>query len=295
MSSFLGRLHSWVLRDLGQASLTSLTYKTVDKSYGKLISPFKRSISWVQLVSVADFVCRTSGSVSSVMAQGGVPLCTAGVGPGKPRDCWTGRRGYGTGTPFGCGGGVVVAVGRCHRPRTASPRPSLSRPVSSPPPPSPSRRPSLPRCPTVLPPPARGVGVLCCTVTYRAMLYCSWLCFHGWRNREGPSPPGPINSISCVGPGGTQYITKWALFTSLVLFFSNCSSCIGGFGPFETLGDPFPRGPPRSSPPHLSNHLSSPVCFAVSCCAVMCPAVLCCAVLCFAVSCCAVLRRAVLC
>ena len=41
-------------------------------------------------------------------------------------------------------------------------------------------------------------------------------------------------------PGGTQYITQWALFTSLGLFFSNCNSCIGGLGPFETLGDPFP-------------------------------------------------------
>ena len=46
----------------------------------------------------------------------------------------------------------------------------------------------------------------------------------------------------------------------LGLFFSNCNSCIGGFGPFVTLGDPFPRGPPRPSPPppHLSNNLSSP-------------------------------------
>ena len=34
------------------------------------------------------------------------------------------------------------------------------------------------------------------------------------RDREGPSLPGPINSISWKGPGGTQYITKWTLFTS---------------------------------------------------------------------------------
>ena len=27
-------------------------------------------------------------------------------------------------------------------------------------------------------------------------------------NREGPSPPGPINSISWVGPRGTKDITK---------------------------------------------------------------------------------------
>ena len=39
------------------------------------------------------------------------------------------------------------------------------------------------------------------------------------RDWEGPSPPGPINSISWVGPEGTQYITKmgpfyffWAVF-----------------------------------------------------------------------------------
>ena len=68
-------------------------------------------------------------------------------------------------------------------------------------------------------------------------------------DREGPSPPGPMNFISWVGPGGTQYITKWALFTSLGMFFSNYNSCIGGFGPFETLGDSFLRGPPRPSLP----------------------------------------------
>ena len=50
---------------------------------------------------------------------------------------------------------------------------------------------------------------------------------------------------------GTQYITKWALFTSLWLFFSNCNSCIGGSGPFETLRDPFPRGPQGLVPPPL--------------------------------------------
>ena len=31
-------------------------------------------------------------------------------------------------------------------------------------------------------------------------------------DREGPSPPGPINSVSWVGPGGTQYITKMGPF-----------------------------------------------------------------------------------
>ena len=42
---------------------------------------------------------------------------------------------------------------------------------------------------------------------------------HGWRNRgggggdrEGPSPPVPMNSISWVGPGGTKYITKMGPF-----------------------------------------------------------------------------------
>ena len=34
---------------------------------------------------------------------------------------------------------------------------------------------------------------------------------------------------------------------------------IGGFGPFETLGDPFTQGLPRPSPLHLWNHFSSPV------------------------------------
>ena len=85
---------------------------------------------------------------------------------------------------------------------------------------------------------------------------------HGWRNRgdrEGPSPPGPINSISWEGPGGPN-IYQNGPFLLLFQFFSNCSSCVGGFGTFEILGDPFPRGPPRPRPPppHLSNHFSSP-------------------------------------
>ena len=79
-------------------------------------------------------------------------------------------------------------------------------------------------------------------------------------DREGPSPPGPINSISWVGPGGPSIQRKWILFTSLGVLFSNYNSCIGVFGPFETLGDPFPRGPPRPSPLHLWNHFSSPAC-----------------------------------
>ena len=69
------------------------------------------------------------------------------------------------------------------------------------------------------------------------------------RDREGPSPPGPINSISWVGPGGPKVKGKWTLFASLGLFFSNCNSCIGSFGPFETLGSLYLEGPPRPSPP----------------------------------------------
>ena len=34
----------------------------------------------------------------------------------------------------------------------------------------------------------------------------------GGGDRERPSPPGPINSISWVGPGGTQYTTKMVPF-----------------------------------------------------------------------------------
>ena len=34
-------------------------------------------------------------------------------------------------------------------------------------------------------------------------------------DREGPSPPGSNNSISWVGPGGTQYIAKMGPFSSL--------------------------------------------------------------------------------
>ena len=38
-------------------------------------------------------------------------------------------------------------------------------------------------------------------------------------DREGPSPPDPINSISWVGLEGTQYVMKMAPLTSLGLFF----------------------------------------------------------------------------
>ena len=44
----------------------------------------------------------------------------------------------------------------------------------------------------------------------------------GGGDREGPSPPGPINFNSWVGPGGTQYIKKmgpfyfsWTVFQQL--------------------------------------------------------------------------------
>ena len=65
---------------------------------------------------------------------------------------------------------------------------------------------------------------------------------------EGSAPASPHNSRATV---------KMGPFGSLGLFFSNSNSCIGGFGPFDTLGDPSPRGPPRSSPLHLWNHFSS--------------------------------------
>ena len=82
----------------------------------------------------------------------------------------------------------------------------------------------------------------------------SWLEEPGDRELPGPSPPGPINSISWVGPGGPNtymYNENGPFLASLGLFFSNCNgcSCIGGFGHFETLRDPFPRGPPRPNPP----------------------------------------------
>ena len=45
------------------------------------------------------------------------------------------------------------------------------------------------------------------------------------------------------------YNENGPFFASLGLFFSTCNSCIGGFGPFETLTDPFPRGPQGLVPP----------------------------------------------
>ena len=59
----------------------------------------------------------------------------------------------------------------------------------------------------------------------------------------GTFPFGPHHFHLLRGTRGTQYITKWALFTSLGLFSGDCNSFICGFGPFETLEGPFPRGP----------------------------------------------------
>ena len=47
----------------------------------------------------------------------------------------------------------------------------------------------------------------------------------GGGDREGSSPPGPIDSISWVEPGKTQYIpNKMGPFYLFGLFFSNCNS-----------------------------------------------------------------------
>ena len=79
---------------------------------------------------------------------------------------------------------------------------------------------------------------------------------------EGTGRDLPLRATLIPFPGWDPedpiYNENGALFTSLGLFFSNCNSCIGGFGPFETLVDPFPRGSPRHSPLHLWNHFSSP-------------------------------------
>ena len=66
-------------------------------------------------------------------------------------------------------------------------------------------------------------------------------------DREEPSPPGPINFISWVGPD--IYQNGPFLLLLDCFFFSNFNSCIGGFGPIASLKDPFPRGPPRPSSP----------------------------------------------
>ena len=66
----------------------------------------------------------------------------------------------------------------------------------------------------------------------------------------GTFPPGPINSISWVGPGGPIY-NENGPFLLLLDCFSAIAIVvgIGGFGPLETLGDPFPWGPLMPSPP----------------------------------------------
>ena len=68
----------------------------------------------------------------------------------------------------------------------------------------------------------------------------------------GRDPPllAPLISLPGWDPGD-QYITKMDPFYFSWTVFSNCNSCIGGFGPFETLEEPFPRGGggPEPSPP----------------------------------------------
>ena len=81
-------------------------------------------------------------------------------------------------------------------------------------------------------------------------------------DRQGPSP-GPLIPFPGWDPRGPNIKRKRALFTSLGPFSAIVIVVgIGGFGPFETLGAPFSRGPQGLVPPptpHLWNHLSSPV------------------------------------
>ena len=87
---------------------------------------------------------------------------------------------------------------------------------------------------------------------------------YGWRNGGGTGRDLPLRAPLIPFPGrdpGDPIYNIMGPFYFFLTVFSNCNSCIGGFGPFEILGDPFPRGPPRPSPPpppHLSNHFSSP-------------------------------------
>ena len=58
----------------------------------------------------------------------------------------------------------------------------------------------------------------CCISTESQNYNIDWVCqSYGWRNREGGTGRdlplrAPINSISWVGPGGIQYITKMGPF-----------------------------------------------------------------------------------
>ena len=75
-------------------------------------------------------------------------------------------------------------------------------------------------------------------------------CTHGWRNRgggdrEGPSPPGLIDSIFLRGPGDPIYNENRPFLLLLSCYSTIAIVCIGGFGPVETLGALFlevPRG-----------------------------------------------------
>ena len=67
-----------------------------------------------------------------------------------------------------------------------------------------------------------GLGTSASTISMssanKANHQSAWMVsLHGWRNRgggerKGLSPPGPINSISWMGPGGTECITKMVPF-----------------------------------------------------------------------------------
>ena len=62
-------------------------------------------------------------------------------------------------------------------------------------------------------------------------------------DREGPSPPGPIEFISWRGPRGTQYITKMGPFTSLSCFSAIAIDTLVVLGPWRHLGALFLEGP----------------------------------------------------
>ena len=78
-------------------------------------------------------------------------------------------------------------------------------------------------------------------------------------DREGPSAPGPINSITWVEPGWTQNITKmgpfyfsWTVFQLLQYFYR------WFLGPLRHLETLFLGGLQGLVPLHLWNDFSSP-------------------------------------
>ena len=87
---------------------------------------------------------------------------------------------------------------------------------------------------------------------------CTWLEKPGWTGRDLPLRT-PLIPSPGWDRGDPIYNENGPLLLLLDCFSATAIVVgIGGFGPIATFGNPFPRGPPRPGPLHLSKHFSRP-------------------------------------